>query len=159
MSEFNADKPNPYQNYRFHIKMDGRYVAGISEVSSLNHTDANVTFREGGNPSVVRLAPGQTKYEPITLERGITQDPDFEQWANKVWDYPNADHSVSLTDFRKDITIELYNEAGQKVMAYNVYRCWPSEYTAMPELDGTGNAVAIQTLVLQNEGCERQDIS
>jgi phage tail-like protein len=65
---------------------------------------------------------------------------------------------VSLKDFRKDITIELYNEAGQKVIAYNVYRCWVSEYQSLPELDANGNAVAIQSITLQNEGWER-DVS
>jgi phage tail-like protein len=119
-----------------------------------------VKHRSGGDPSVVRVSPGQSTYDPITLEQGVTHDIAFEQWANKVWDYHNSigtDPNVSLKDFRKDITIELYNESGQKVLAYNVYRCWVSEFQALPELDGSGNAVAIQTLKLENEGWERDD--
>jgi len=109
---------------------------------------------------VVRVSPCQSTYDPITLEQGVTHDIAFEQWANKVWDYPNSigtDPNVSLKDFRKDITIEVYNESGQKVLGYNVYRCWVSEFQALPELDGGGNAVAIQTLKLENEGWERDD--
>jgi phage tail-like protein len=115
-----------------------------------------VEHREGGDPSTVRKSPGQTKYEPITLERGVTHDPEFEQWANKVWNYGSGLGSeVSLKDFRRDIMVEVYNEAGQKVLAYKIYRCWVSEYQALPELDASANAVAIQTLKLENEGWER----
>ncbi|MGB5344436.1 MAG: phage tail protein, partial [Thermoanaerobaculia bacterium] len=143
-------------NLKFRVKWDGRYVAGVSKVSALKRTTEVVEHREGGDPSTVRRSPGQTKYEPITLERGVTHDPEFEQWANKVWNWGSGLGSeVSLADFRKDLIIELYNEAGQLVMAYKVYRCWPSEYQALPDLDAGANAVAIQTLTLQHEGWER----
>jgi phage tail-like protein len=115
-----------------------------------------VEHREGGDPSTVRRSPGQTTFEPITLERGVTHDTEFEKWANKVWNLGSGlGAEVSLKDFRKDIIIELYNEAGQLAIAYKVYRCWVSEYQAVPELDASANAVAIQTLTLQNEGWER----
>ena len=112
--------------------------------------------REGGDPSSVRKSPGQTKYEAITLERGVTHDKEFEQWANKVWSFgAGLGAEVSLKDFRKDIIIEVYNEAGQLAIAYKVYRCWVSEYQALPDLDANANAVAIQTIKLENEGWER----
>jgi phage tail-like protein len=133
-------------------------VAGVSKVSVLKRTTEVVKHRRGGDPSAMRLSPGQSTYDPVTLEQGVTHDVSFEQWANKVWDYHNATGTtpdVSLKDFRKDIVIELYNEAGQKVLAYNVYRCWVSEFQALPELDGSANAIAIQTLKLENEGWER----
>ena len=115
-----------------------------------------VTHREGGDPSSSRKSPGRTEYEAITLERGVTHDPEFEQWANKVWNFGSGLGSeVSLKDFRKDLTVELYNEAGQLAIAYKIYRCWPSEFQSLPELDANGNAVAIQTLKLENEGWER----
>jgi phage tail-like protein len=156
----NTSRYDPYQSYRFRVKWDGRYVAGVSRVGGLSRTTEVVSYREGGDPSTVRKAPGQTTYAAITLERGVTQDTAFEQWANKVWDYNNSlasapQNLVSLADFRKTITIELYNEAGQKVLAYNVYRCWVSEYQAMPELDASGSAIAIQNITLENEGWER----
>jgi phage tail-like protein len=106
------------------------------------------------------VSPGQTDYDTLTLKRGVTYDAAFEQWANKIWDYPNSTGikpDVSLGDFHKDIAIEVYNEAGQKVLGYNVYRCWLSEFTAIPELDGAGNAVAVQMLRLENEGRQRDD--
>jgi len=158
MAQFsvNPNRFDPYKNLKFRVKWDGRYVAGVSKVSALKRTTEVVEHREGGDPSTVRRSPGQTKYEPITLERGVTHDPEFEQWANKVWNWGSGLGSeVSLADFRKDLIIELYNEAGQLVMAYKVYRCWPSEYQALPDLDAGANAVAIQTLTLQHEGWER----
>ncbi len=149
---------DPYKTYRFKVKWDGNYVAGISKVSGLKRTTDVIKHRAGGDPSVIRVSPGQNTYDAITLEQGVTHDISFEQWANKIWDYKSSTGTspdVSLKDFRKDITIELYNEAGQKVIAYNVYRCWPSEFQALPELDGSANAIAIQTLKLENEGWER----
>ncbi len=138
------------------MKWDGRYVAGVSKVSVLKRTTEVIEHREGGDVSSLRKSPGQTSFEPITLERGVTHDVAFEQWANKVWNFGSGlGAEVSLKDFRKDIIIELYNEAGQLAVAYQIYRAWPSEYQALPELDATANAVAIQTLVLQNEGWER----
>ncbi len=122
----------------------------------MKRTNEAITHREGGDPSSERKSPGPTKYEAISLERGVTHDPDFEQWANKVWNYGSGlGAEVSLKDFRKDIIIELYNEAGQLAIAYKVYRCWVSEFTALPELDANGNGVAIQSIILQNEGWER----
>jgi phage tail-like protein len=158
MAQFsvNAERFDPYKNYKFRVKWDGRYVAGVSKVGSLKRTTEVVEHREGGDPSSVRKSPGQTKYEPITLERGVTHDLEFEQWANKVWNYgAGLGSEVSLKDFRKDIIIEVYNESGQTAIAYKVYRCWASEFQALPELDASANAVAIQTLTLQNEGWER----
>ena len=155
----NTNRFDPYKNFRFKVKMDGNYVLAVSKVSILRRSTEVVKFRAGGDPSVVRASPGQTSYDPIILEQGVTYDNTFEQWANKVWDYhkslTDGTADLSLKDFRKDITIELYNEAGQKALAYNVYRCWVSEYQAMPELDGMGNATAISTIKLENEGWER----
>ena len=136
-----------------------QYVAGISKVSGLKRTTEVVKHRDGGDFSSSRKSPGRTEYDPITLERGVTQDVEFEQWANKVWDYNNAQAAadqrtmeVSLADFRKDIIIDVFNEAGQKVLSYQVYRCWVSEYQALPDLDANANAIAIQHIKLENEG-------
>jgi phage tail-like protein len=149
---------DPYKNFKFRIKWDGKYVAGLSKMTALKRTTQVVKYREGGDPSSSRKSPGITEYEAITLERGITHDLEFEKWANKVWNYGTGLGSeVSLKDFRKDITIELYNEAGQVVMAYNVYRCWISEYQALPELDSNANGIAIQTIKIENEGWERDE--
>lgn len=152
----NTQRFDPYKNFKFRVKWDGRYVAGVSKVGALKRKTDPVTHREGGDPSTERKSPGLTKYDPIMLERGVTHDVEFEQWANKVWNYGSGlGAEVSLKDFRKDIIIELYNEAGQLVLAYKVYRCWVSEYTALPDLDANGNAVAIQSISLENEGWER----
>ena len=158
MAQFsvNAQRFDPYKSYKFRVKWDGRYVAGISKVGALSRSAEVVTHREGGDPSTVRKSPGQLSYEAITLERGVTHDKDFEQWANKVWNFGSGlGAEVSLKDFRKDVIIELYNEAGQLAIAYKVFRCWVSEYQSLPELDASGNAIAIQTLKLENEGWER----
>jgi phage tail-like protein len=156
----NPDRSDPYKNFKFRVQWDGRYVAGISKVSALRRWTEVVEHREGGDPSSRRKSPGVTEYEPITLERGVTHDEDFEAWANRVWRQGvGLGSEVSLRDFRKDVRIELYNEAGQLVKAYTVYRCWPSEYQALPDLDADDSGVvAIERLVLQNEGWER-DVS
>jgi phage tail-like protein len=158
MAQFsiNTNRFDPYKNFKFRVKWDGRYVAGISKVSALSRSTEVVEHREGGDPSTVRKSPGQTKFEPVTLERGVTHDPEFERWANKVWNIgAGLGAEVSLKDFRKDLLIEVYNEAGQLALSYKIYRCWVSEFQALPELDASGNAVAIQTLKLENEGWER----
>ncbi len=148
----------PYLNHKFQIVIDGKCVAGVSKISGLTRKTNPVKFRDGAQTSHSFVSPGLTEYEPITLERGVTQDIEFEKWANKVWSLANAkENESSLKDFRKDVTIELHNEAGQKVLAYKVYRCWVSEYTALPDLDASANAVAIQKLKLENEGWERDD--
>lgn len=152
----NSHRFDPYKNFKFRVKWDGKYVAGISKVSALKRTTEVVEHREGGDPSSTRKSPGQSKYEAITLERGVTHDTEFEKWANKIWNYGSGLGSeVSLKDFRKDIIIEMYNEAGQLAIAYKVFRCWVSEYQAIPDLDAKANEVAIQTLKLENEGWER----
>ena len=128
MPPVNPQRLDPYKNFKFRVKWDGRYVAGVSKVSALKRTTEVVEHREGGDPSTSRKSPGRTQYEPITLERGVTEDAEFEQWANKVWKLGAALGSeVSLADFRKDIILEFYNEAGQVVLAYKIYRCWPSD--------------------------------
>ena len=152
----NASRFDPYKNFKFRVKWDGRYVAGVSKCGALKRTTEVVEHREGGDPSTSRKSPGRTKYEAISLERGITHDPEFEAWANKVWSFgAGLGAESSLKDFRKDLIIEVYNEAGQVALAYKVYRCWVSEFQALPDLDANANAVAIQHLKLENEGWER----
>jgi phage tail-like protein len=158
MAEFtvNASRFDPYKNFKFRVKWDGKYVAGISKCSALKRTTEVVEHREGGDPSSSRKSPGRSKFEAITLERGVTHDVEFEQWANKVWNFASGlGAEVSLKDFRKDIMIEVYNEAGQLALAYKVFRCWVSEYQSLPDLDANANAVAIQHIKLENEGIER----
>jgi phage tail-like protein len=158
MAQFSANPTrfDPYKNFKFRVKWDGRYVAGISKVGSLKRTTEIVEHREGGDPSTSRKSPGRTKFEAITLDRGVTHDTEFEKWANKVWNYGSGlGAETSLKDFRKDIILEMYNEAGQLAVAYKIYRCWVSEYQALPDLDANANAVAIQHIKLENEGWER----
>ena len=152
----NALRLTPYPNFKWRLKWDGRYVAGLSKCSALKRSTEVIEHREGGDPSTSRKSPGRTKFEAITLERGVTHDTEFEKWANKVWNFgAGLGLEVSLKDFRKDIIIEFYNEAGQLAIAYKVYRCWVSEFQALPELDANANAVAIQHIKLENEGWER----
>jgi len=147
---------DPYKNFKFKIKWDGKYVAGVSKVGALKRTTEVVKHRDGGDPSSTRKSPGRTEFEALTLERGVTHDLEFENWAKKVWDFRSGfGKEVSLKDFRKDIIIEVYNESGQKVTAYNVHRCWVSEFQAQADLDANANAVLIQNLKLENEGWER----
>jgi len=134
-------------------------VAGVSRIGALTRNTESVAHREGGAPQGARQIPGQVAYSPITLERGLIVDLAFEQWANKVWFYENTGklgQEVSLKDFRKDITIQLLNQAGQAVAQYHVFNCWPSEYQALPDLDASSNEVALETMTLVNEGWQRE---
>jgi len=158
MAQFtvNPQRFDPYKNFKFRVKWDGKYVAGVSKVSTLKRTTEVVKHREGGDPSSSRKSPGRTEYDAITLDRGVTHDLEFEKWANKVWNYGSGlGAEVSLKDFRKDIIIEIYNEAGQLAISYKVFRCWVSEYQATADLDSNANAVLIQHIKLENEGFER----
>lgn len=158
-----SSMPDPFLNYRFlvlDVANGGKPIAACSKVSALTRKTEAVDFRAGGDPQVTRKIPGQTSYEAITLERGLVLDGWFESWVNKVWFYENSGahgELVSLADFRRDLTIQLMNQAGQAVAQYMVFNCWPSSYTALPELDATANTVAIETLELQNEGWQRDD--
>lgn len=156
MAQFpgNPHRFDPYKNMKFMVKWDGRYVAGVSKVSALKRSTEVVQHRNGGSPSHSNSSPSLWKFEPITLERGVTHDPEFEAWANLIYS-TQGDAAISLRNFRKDITIELRNEQGKIAKAYNVFRCWVSEYQALPELDANGQAIAIESMVLQNEGWER----
>ena len=160
MAQFsvNGTRYDPYKNFKFRVKWDGRYVAGISKVSALKRSTDMVEHREGGDPSSTRKSPARTKFDAITLDRGVTHDTEFEKWANKVWNFGSGlGKEVSLKDFRKDVIIEVYNEAGQLAIAYQVYRCWVSEYQALPDLDANAGAIAIQHIKLENEGWERDE--
>jgi phage tail-like protein len=152
----NPTRFDPYKDFKFRVKWDGGYVAGISTVCALKRATEVVAHREGGDPNISRISPGESKYEPVTLERGVTHDTDFEAWANKVFCVGAAARAeTSLKDFRKDVVIEPYNEAGQLALAYKVFRCWPSQYQALPDLDAAASAIAIESVVLENEGWAR----
>ena len=158
MAQFsvNAQRFDPYKNFKFRVKWDGKYVAGVSKCSALKRTTEVVKHREGGDPSSSRKSPGRTEFEAITLDRGVTHDTEFEQWANKVWNFGSGlGAEVSLKDFRKDILLEVYNEAGQRVITYKIFRCWVSEFQSVADLDANANAVLIQHIKLENEGWER----
>jgi len=156
MTEFTADpsRVDPYKNFKFRVKWDGKYVAGVSKVSALKRTTEVIEHREGGDPSTERKSPGRTAFEPITLERGLTHDHAFEEWANLVWRV-GASPDSAIANFRKDVIIDVFNEAGQKISSYKAYRCWVSEYQALPDLDTNSNAVAIEHIKIENEGWAR----
>jgi phage tail-like protein len=157
MAEFtvNATRFDPYKAFNFRVRWDGQYVAGVSKVSALTRSTEPVVHRDGADPSHERKSPGITKFEPVTLERGVTHDPAFEAWANLVH---ALDSPISLRNFRKDVIIDVFNEAGQLALSYQLFRCWPSEFHAIPELNAGTAAVAIQMLKLENEGWAR-DVS
>lgn len=152
----NTHRFDPYKQFKFRVKWDGKYIPGVFRVNGLHRNTMVITMREGTGPNMQKKMPGETVYEQIILERGRTHDTAFEQWANKVWNYGSGPgKEVSLQDFRKDIIIELLNETGQIVMAFKVYRCWPSRYSPLQELDANSNEIAVEKLVLEHEGWER----
>jgi phage tail-like protein len=159
----NPNRFDPYKNFKFRVSFGGgTYVAGVSKVSALKRTTELIQHREGGDPSSNHKTPGRTNYDAITMERGVTHDPEFEIWANKVWNFDNAQaaadqrtQEVSLKDFRRNLNIDVFNEAGQKVLSYQVFRAWVSEFTAQADLDANANAVLIQSIKIEHEGWRR----
>lgn|SRR4051794_19623146 len=154
MAQFtvNATRFDPYKAFMFRVRWDGKYVAGLTKMGALKRSTDPVIHREGGDPSHERKSPGKTKYDAVTLERGVTHDTDFEAWANLVH---SLDSPISLRNFRKDIAVDVFNEAGQKVLSYKLFRCWVSEFQALPQLDAATAAVAIESIKLEVEGWER----
>ncbi|MBL7188285.1 MAG: phage tail protein [Phycisphaerae bacterium] len=155
----NPLRVDPYRNFKFRIKFQpsSDYVCGLSKCSALTKTTEMVEWREGGDPSSSHKLPGKSSYAAVTLTAGVTQDRAFEEWANLVNNF-QGDAAMSLKNFRKDITIDVFNEADQPVLSYKVYRCWVSEYQALPELDASSNTVMITTIKLENEGWERDTV-
>jgi phage tail-like protein len=141
---------DPYHGYTFRVRWDGRVVAGITSVSALKRSTQVVEYREGGNTGATRKLPGVTGFEPITLERGISHDADFEAWARLV-----AGSTEQQVAFRKEVRIEIYDAGGRLALAYDVHRCWPSDYVAIHGLEAGSECTLIQSLTLQNEGWDR----
>lgn len=147
----NSHRLDPYKNFKFRVRWDNQVVAGLSKMSAIKRTTEVIEWREAGGPSIVRKLPGRTKFEPITLESGLTHDRQFLSWADQV-NNPNGDAAMSLLNYRKEVTIEVLNLQGTPVMAFILRRAWVSEFQALPEMDANANAVAIQTLKLEYEG-------
>lgn len=159
MAQFsvNTTRIDPYKNFKFRIAFNpGGIIAGVSKISPLKRSTELVTHREGGDLSTPRHSPGRTSFEPITLEKGITFSRDFEEWANLVYSV-EGDAAVSLKNFRRDLIIDVMNLQGVVVKKYNIFRCWVSEYTALPDLDANANAVMLESVVVQNEGWSRDE--
>jgi phage tail-like protein len=153
----NINRFDPYKAYRFLVYFQSSPttpVAAVSKVGALKRSSDVIEYKEGGN-GIIRKGLGRTKYEPITLERGLTQDTGFQKWADYSQVLQSGAPSSSLKNLRQNVLITLLNEAAQPVIRYKVYRCWVSEYQALPDLDGGGNAVAIEHIKLENEGWER----
>ena len=143
---------DPYKNFKFRLVWEGRSVCGGDQIRGMMPPQV-ADFRPGGDPSTAHKSPGRSKYEPITLERGLTQDTAFHNWASQVWTFgSNLGSEVSLQSFRKDIYLEFYNEAGQLTISYKILRAWVSKYKALPKLGGGTNDVAIENIEIAHEG-------
>jgi phage tail-like protein len=150
----NAHRYDPYKNFKFRVLWDNKPVMGVSKVSALKRSTEVVKHRSGGENSIDHKSPGRSTYEAITLERGLTHDPEFEAWANKIHAYA-GDSMMDLAGYKKELTLEVMNERGQVAFRYFLHACWVSEFTAMPDLDANANAVAIESMKLELEAWER----
>lgn len=150
----NAHRIDPYKNYKFRIKWDGKTVLGVSKVGALKRTTQVVPHRSGGENSSDHKTPGRTSYDGLTLERGITHDPEFEAWADKVHPYA-GDTAMDLANYKKELVLEVLNEKGHVALRYFLHDCWVSEFTAIPALDANANAVAVEMIKIEMNGWER----
>lgn len=149
----NTHRIDPYKNFKFRVIWDNEPVAGLSKMSALKRMTEVIEWREAGGPSIVRKLPGRTKFEPITLEAGLTHDIKFMAWADQV-NNPQGDAAMSLLNYRKEVVVEVLNLQGTPALSFKLQRAWVSEFQAIPELDANANAIAIQTLKLEFEGFE-----
>jgi phage tail-like protein len=160
MAQFtvNPERFDPYKNFKFRVLWEGTTtpVAGVSKVSALKRTTEVVKHREGGENSTDHKSPGRTTYDGLTMERGITHDPEFEKWANLVHPY-SGDTAMDLVNYKKELTLEVMNEKGHVAKRYFLHNCWVSEFTALPDLDANANAVAIENIKIELEGWERDE--
>lgn len=150
----NAQRVDPYKNFKFRVLWDGKPVLGISKCGALKRTTEVVKHRSGGDNSHDHKSPGRSSFEGVSMERGVTHDLEFEKWANKVHSY-EGDTAMDLAGYKKDLTLEVMNERGQVALRYFLFRCWVSEFTALPDLDANANATAIQSLKIELEGWTR----
>jgi len=153
----NTNRFDPYRNFRFKVVIDGQPVAGLNKMGALKRSTEVVEWREAGENITSRKLPGKTKFDPVTLDAGLSYDTTFELWANLVNDFASHSTTSFKENFRKNVTLEVYNEAGKKVLAWNLYNCWVSAYQAAPEFDAGSNAVAIQTITLEYEWFSRDE--
>ena len=153
----NPHRVDPYKNFKFRVKLDNQYISGISTISSLTRTTEVIRHRDGGDGNVSRPIPGKTTFAPLMLVRGRTHDTAFEEWANLVWRFEQeTGMEMSLKDFRKDILVELRNEAGSVALVFRGYHCWPSEYIPLGDLQSSGDSsVATESLTIHCEAWER----
>jgi phage tail-like protein len=155
----NLSRYNPYATYRFLVYFgpSPEPVAAVSKVSAIKRMADVIEYKEGGN-AIILKGLGRMKYDPITLERGVSQNKDFITWANYAQVLDHGHPTTSLANLRQELSIVLLNEEAQPVLRYLVHRCWVSEYQALPDLDAGANAVAIEHIKLENEGWE-QDLT
>lgn len=162
MSDSKIKRRDPYKNFRFRVKFaGGEYMLGVSKVTGFKRSTEVIKHRSGGDPATSFKLPGRTEYDPITLERGVTTDKVFQQWANRVWSFTNSGRGLetSLKDFRQDLIVDVFNEGGQKVLSYQVYNCWVSEWQPVSDLDANANAVALQHVKVENEGWVAEEVT
>lgn len=151
----NAHRSDPYRTFKFQVVIEGRPVAGLRKMTALKRTTEPVKWRSAGDPSVERIMPGGTTWEPVTLEQGLTHDTGFEEWANLAFDI-EGDAAMSLVRYRRDVIVNVLNLAGQVAISYKLFRAWVSDFQALPDLDaGSTNTVGIQSITLQHEGWQR----
>lgn len=153
----NAKVILPYRNFKFRVYFEGKSepVALVSKMTALKRTTEVVEWRQGGESNTIRKLAGKSKYEPITLEQGLSLDTDFEDWADRVNKWGNTDLAQKDNEFRKELRVEILDLDGEVVLKYKMHKCWVSEYTAIPDFDANANAVAIKTLKIENEGWEK----
>jgi phage tail-like protein len=144
---------DPYRKFKFLVKWNNAVVMAVHKVSSITKSIDPIDWRTGGDSNFSAKVPGLTKWEPITLERGLSADTAFQEWMVLVNKYTKAglgaDEAVHA--FRKNLNIEMYSLQNELVMTINVYNAWPSKLT-IADFDAKANELAIEHMELQNEG-------
>jgi phage tail-like protein len=150
----NTHRLDPYKNFKLRVTWDGSSVPGVDRASPLGWQADVTEYRDGADPDTVHHLPGRIHYEAIALEREVTRDTAFEQWADQVRRLsPGAGQTGA--SYRKNIRVEVLDAAGRVVLAYDAYQCWPSGYRVLAGLDAAGRGRVTEELTLSCEGWQR----
>jgi phage tail-like protein len=141
-----ADRLDPYSGYNFSVELDGITRAGFRECSGLENSQNAGEYREGTDKNLsVRKLPGLVTHSDITLSRGITADSKLWEWREKA---------MKGNVERHDISITLLDNSGNAKVTWNLFACWPRQWTG-PSLNATADDLAVEQLVL---ACERIEV-
>lgn len=146
-----AGRVDPYRQLRFILEIGGVAKAGFSRCDLPAATSPVIEYREGNELPTPRKLPGLNEYGPLVLETGITdRSIELFEWRQLV-------EQGAMEEARRPVAVSLLDATGLPAARWEFREAWPSHYEA-PRLSATADEVAIERLVVVNEGFGRVDV-